>query len=130
MHNQTTTIEQSRRLLELGVPAERASMCWVKDSNEGEYSLCLHDEFCYEVAALEPVPAFTVADLLGMMPKFVWDDVKRSCRLNIIYSNDEKPVIGYDGPVGNLMYWRDGSLLDNLISAIKWLLSNGYKLEV
>lgn len=68
MKDQTTTIEQSCRLLELGVPAKAASMCWVKDPNEGEYSLCVHDEFCYEVAALEPVPAFTVADLQEMLP--------------------------------------------------------------
>lgn len=53
MIDQVTSIEQSKRLIEMGVPAEKASMAWVKDPNEGVYSLAVHDEFCYEMSCLE-----------------------------------------------------------------------------
>lgn len=33
MKDQVTSIEQSRRLLELGVPAEKASMVWEMDED-------------------------------------------------------------------------------------------------
>lgn len=60
MENQVTSIEQSRRLLELGVPAEKASMCWSEIA--GERRLIM------KVPGPYVVPAFTVADLLGMLP--------------------------------------------------------------
>lgn len=33
MKNQVTSIEQSKRLIELGVPAEKASMVWEMDED-------------------------------------------------------------------------------------------------
>ena len=63
MENQATSIEQSQRLLELGVPAEKASMVWTTvDDNETvvERDLCLPDN-------IEGY-AFTVADLMGILP--------------------------------------------------------------
>lgn len=77
MKNQVTSVEQSKRLLELGVPAEKASIYWqrfVGDSNRE-----LPDNSGVWVLVLEPlrdkryecVPAFTVVDLLGMLPKTI-----------------------------------------------------------
>lgn len=139
MKDQTTTIEQSCRLLELGVPAKAASMCWVKDPNEGEYSLCVHDEFCYEVAALEPVPAFTVGDLIEMLPKQIGNS-HTEYFLNIGKGVSRKYHISYQyGSVnhqGKVTYnlkfrCKDGSgLIERLVETIEWLLSNGYKLKV
>lgn len=65
MENQVTSIEQSQRLLELGVPAGKASMVWCQKV------LSFADGIDYEAAqkaGAELVPAFTVADLLGMLP--------------------------------------------------------------
>lgn len=128
MKDQTTTIEQSCRLLELGVPAKAASMCWVKDPNEGEYSLCLHDEFCYEVAALEPVPAFTVADLQEMLPDKISCESEFDGRFRIWrYAGDERIywIIDYD-----VFVFTDTNLIDALIQTIEWLLTNEHGLWI
>lgn len=63
MENQVTSIEQSQRLLELGIPTEKASLVWTTvDDNETvvERDLCLPEN-------IEGY-AFTVADMLGMLP--------------------------------------------------------------
>lgn len=72
MKNQVTSIEQSKRLLELGVPAEMASMVW------DTISLASHpilrewdtstDTKRWQVDRVGHVPAFTVADLPGALP--------------------------------------------------------------
>ena len=59
MTDQVTSIEQSKRLLELGVPAENASMCWAEIA--GERRLIM------KVPGPYVVPAFTVADLIDII---------------------------------------------------------------
>lgn len=132
MKDQVTTIEQSKRLIEMGVPAVKASMAWVKDPDEGVYSLTVHDEFCYEMSCLEPRPAFTVADLLGMMPKDIpaAGEQKHNYVLmlsycfcwQLYYENTRTHMnIG-----GNVHF----NLVDLICDRIEWLVSNGYKLEL
>ena len=78
MENQVTSIEQSQRLLELGVPAEKASLVWTTvDDNETvvERDLCLPEN-------IEGY-AFTVADLLGMLPAEIDIDYFGKCFLCI-----------------------------------------------
>lgn len=78
MKEQVTSIEQSKRLIELGVPAEMASMVW------DTISLASHpilrewdtstDTKRWQVDRVGHVPAFTVADLLNIIPEgdHVW----------------------------------------------------------
>lgn len=74
MKDQVTSIEQSRRLLELGVPAEKASMIYQSHYTQGVPKLYAQP---YQRNGYPPkekiredvIPAFTVADLLGMLPK-------------------------------------------------------------
>ena len=71
MKEQVTSIEQSKRLIELGVPAEMASMVW------DTISLASHpilrewdtstDTKRWQVDRVGHVPAFTVADLLNII---------------------------------------------------------------
>lgn len=126
MTDQVTSIEQSKRLIELGVPAEKASMCWVKDPNENEYYLAVHDEYC--VAFLEPIPAFTVADLLGLLPpKISWRDpsdgnfrMRRYMRENGI-----EWVVDYDRFIAN-----DVSIISALVDTIILLVSAKHELNL
>lgn len=78
MENQVTSIEQSKRLIELGVPAEKASMVWEMDEDcarlkiwntDKETRRVLHNKYPNYY-----VPAFTVADLLAVLPKTIWGD--------------------------------------------------------
>lgn len=132
MKNQVTSIEQSKRLIEMGVPAEKASMAWVKDPNEGVYSLAVHDEFCYEMSCLEPRPAFTVADLLEMMPKDIPAAGDQSHDYALTISHRFCWKLCYEDNRTHLRIGEqlDFDLVDLLVDRIEWLLSNGYKLEV
>lgn len=69
MENQVTSIEQSKRLIDLGVPAEKASMVWATCSGKYHLSVLPHYKATPEyIKSGESIPAFTVADLLGVMP--------------------------------------------------------------
>ena len=135
MKDQVTTIEQWERLKKCGVPAEKASMCRVKDPNENDYNLAVHDECCYEMAGLEPIPAYTVADLMGkMLP-------------NMIQNTHNTFVLAVEGVVGggwisyyapvfidleadNIGKERGSDLVELLCNRIEWIVSNGYKLNL
>lgn len=138
MKDQVTTIEQSKRLLELGVPANKASMIWqskyTPDRSPKLYAIPFQDGNGYppiEKIREDVVPAFTVADLLGMMPK----DIPAAGGQNHDYSltlshcfcwklryvdNRTHRCIGED---------LGFDLVDLLCNRIEWILSNGYKLE-
>lgn len=65
MENQVTSIEQSKRLLKLDIPAEKASMVWCQNV------LSVADGIDYEAAqkaGAEVVPAFTLYDLMELLP--------------------------------------------------------------
>lgn len=119
MKNQVTTIEQWERLKKSGVPAKKASMCWVKDPNENKYNLVVHDESCYEMAALEPIPAYTVADIIELLPMFI--ERKGTFYLNITPCY-EGWYAGYETEKGlELKSFRGRNW-----SMCLWLLPNGF----
>ena len=67
MKDQVTTIEQSRRLLRLGVPASKANMVWTYCN--GDYHLVVPPHYSTALACIEDgvsVPAFTVVDLFNL----------------------------------------------------------------
>ena len=69
MKDQVTSIEQSKRLIDLGVPAEKASMVWATCSGKYHLSVLPHYKATPEyIKSGESIPAFTVADLLGLLP--------------------------------------------------------------
>lgn len=62
------SIENMKLLEELGFDTSDASMCWCKDPNGKTYQLFLHNEFCYEASCLDPVPAYTLEDIMLKFP--------------------------------------------------------------
>ncbi|WP_106832204.1 hypothetical protein [Parabacteroides pacaensis] len=64
------SIEQMQKLKELGIEPKDASMCWIRDG-EGNATAELHDEFCYEMSFMKPMPAFTLENILEMMPSSI-----------------------------------------------------------
>ncbi len=91
MKEQVTSIEQSKRLIELGVPAEMASMVW------DTISLASHpilrewdtstDTKRWQVDRVGHVPAFTVADLLNIILRGSRMD---ACILRAVLIREEK----------------------------------------
>lgn len=134
MKNQVTSIEQSRRLLELGVPAEKASMIYQSHYTQGVPKLYAQP---YQRNGYPPkekiredvIPAFTVADLLEMMPEFIGENKPLFIERRSVDCSGSKWCIGYRDRV---TLWIDSksSLLDVCTLGIEWLLSNGYKLEL
>lgn len=135
MKNQVTSIEQSRLLIGLGVPAEKASMGWFgpnydvlcnKDAADN-YTMTELGEYWQDS---DYIPAFTVVDLLGMLPAGVTYG-----RLHITHSTYSK---GEDWRVfykrngvskGYIASFGDRALIRPACDMIEWLLSNGYKLN-
>jgi hypothetical protein len=133
MKDQVTSIEQSKRLIELGVPAEKASMVWEMDEDcarlkiwntDKETRRVLHNKYPnYYVAA------FTVADLLEVLPKAIWDDVKGWSLLVIRFRSKGFPRVGYEAEHGIIWSCGEVSLLGNIIETIDWVITNGYGLD-
>lgn len=132
MKNQVTNIEQSKRLIELGVPAERASMVWEMDEDcarlkiwntDKETRRVLHNKYPNYY-----VPAFTVADLLAVLPKTLWGDQKGWIHLIIRFPNEDHCKIVYDNSY-NILWKCDGSLLSCIVETIGWVITNGYRLN-
>lgn len=132
MKNQVTSIEQSERLIELGVPAERASMVWEMDEDcarlkiwntDKETRRVLHNKYPNYY-----VPAFTVADLLAVLPKTLWGDQKGWIHLIIRFPNEDHCKIVYDNSY-NILWKCDGSLLSCIVETIGWVITNGYRLN-
>lgn len=138
----STTQEQSDRLLQCGVSADTADMCWTRFESDGEKyeQLRVMDESTYEFASLSPIPAWSLSALLGLLPKEIDIDGYKY-RISIYFENPDEPVIGnqwclYYKPkkynkksrIDDVpMYAPD--LIECSILMIEWLTANGYKLN-
>lgn len=131
MKNQVTSIEQSKRLIELGVPAQKASMVWEMDEDCARLKIwntdektrrILHSKYpdCY-------APAYTVADLLGIIKS-----------INV-FGNPTIEKIGDAGwrfefgtITGELEYGFNEcqNIVELLVGRIEWMVSNGYELNI
>ena len=135
MTDQVTSVEQSKRLIELGVPAEKASMVWhTMPAVIGRSKLQIAEEghvgwMCRNFPG-QYAPAFTVADLLAVLPKVMEDDEGVPFYLNIQYNRKEYSEIKYKGVYGILWSCFGASLLNNLVEAVDGVVTNGYELTL
>ena len=129
MKDQVTSIEQSKRLIELGVPAEKASMVWATCSGKYHLSVLPHYKATPEyIKSGESIPAFTVADLLGLLPpKISWQDPSDgNFRMRrYMGENGIEWVVDYDRFIAN-----DVSIINVLVEAIILLVSTKHELNI
>lgn len=126
MKDQVTSIEQSKRLIELGVPAERASMVWGDPLDTNEYILTSKLGHFYPSEV--DIPAFTVADLLGMLPPKIscQDPSDGNFRMRrYMGENGIEWVVDYDRFFAN-----DVSIINALVEAIILLVSTKHELNL
>lgn len=141
MKDQVTSIEQSRRLLELGVPADKTSMVWHRmfqgqTTGFTEWALKMGPIGKYTQSEVFQIfPAYTVADLLEKVLPNVIQDARNTYELTLqavvgggwrfyyspVLTDLEAGVIGED---------IADNLIELLCDRIGWLVSNGYKLEL
>ena len=84
-----TSVELSKELLHAEVSANTC-LCWVKDP-EGKYQAGVHNEFCYEMSCLEPVPCYTASELGIMLDRYVSNICQHDFgphRYELSYAND------------------------------------------
>lgn len=136
MKNQVTSIEQSKRLIELSVPAEMASMVWFPEYKIGDNKLPIYPTGNYELVMKyksfgdmedKVIPAFTVADLIAILPTTCGDfqiglDRVRNDSTHIFYEDYEKS--------SHIVFFIENSLVESCVRAIEWVLSNNYKLNI
>lgn len=131
MKNQVTSIEQSKRLIELGVPAQKASMVWEMDEDCARLKIWNTDEKTRRILHSKYpdyyVPAYTVADLLGIIKS-----------INV-FGNPTIEKIGDAGwrfefgtITGELEYGFNEcqNIVELLVGRIEWMVSNGYELNL
>ena len=140
MKDQVTSIEQSKRLIELGVPADKASMVWhTMPAVIGRSKLQIAEEghvgwMCRNFPG-QYAPAFTVADLLEKVLPNVIQDAHNTYELTL------KAVVGGGWrfcytpvltPVeaDNIGDEMGDNLIELLCNRIEWIVSNGYKLNI
>ena len=73
---QVLDVQQMQHLQELGLDTSNASMCWIKDT-EGNRHLSVHDEYCYEASFMNPIPTYTLQDVLDAMPEYIYDSTEQ-----------------------------------------------------
>lgn len=134
MKDQVTSIEQSKRLIELGVPAERASMVWHrmfrgKKTGYTEWGLKIGPIQKFpRLEVLQITPAYTVADLLMMLPpKISWQDPSDgNFRMRrYMGENGIEWVVDYDCFIAN-----DVCIINALVKAITLLVSTKHELNL
>ena len=137
MTDQVTSVEQSKRLIEMGVPAEKASMIYQSHFTQGVPKLYAQP---YQRNGYPPkekiredvVPAFTVADLLAVLPKKIMTNGGKVHILHIEACSSTSPCwCLYWGDEATQVGWQERiSFLHLLEDAIEWLCLNGYKLNL
>lgn len=124
MKDQVTSIEQSKRLIELGVPAEKASMVWIQgyEFDEPTRGFIPNDKenFVSTLKSEGIAPAFTVADLLILL-----SDMAEKCGVSIRL-HQEVGSICYAVYVGDCLICPYGELsfVDMLVEAVIYLEPN------
>lgn len=131
MVNQVTSIEQSKRLIELGVPVEKASMVWDTISLASHPILMIWDTVAeakrWQADNFSRVPAFTVADLIAILPTVCGD-----LQIGLDRVRNDSTHIFYEAPDQELsiVLFIENSLVESCVKAIEWVISNNYKLNI
>ena len=118
IEEQVLSIEQVQELQELGFDVEKyASMCWVtytsdEEPYEKEYSLSIHDEFCYESTSLEPIPTMSIGDIIEILPTEIDEYVL----------NMNRKYVAYDSETTNLFYAYRHRFIDSLFDTLVWCI--------
>lgn len=127
MNKICTSLEQSKRLIELGIDVNSADMVWHKKLN-GTYSLRVVDNVLkYDI------PAWSLSALLELMPSYLFE-FERGIDLNVYPSINRKVWLCSYMPnaIENMKTdkFKQITHADNLVDAayemIIWLKENNY----
>ena len=130
MTKQCLDVQQMQHLKELGLDTNNASMCWLKTPNGRD--LTFNDEWInLDESNLDPVPAYTLQDVLDVLPRFVIDEEGNKYYLQIEMMNTEfddwrvsyKSVGQDESPLG---YFQAFQLIDAAVRMLVLCYEQGY----
>lgn len=116
------TVEQSRKLIELGIDYQMASTYISKISSDGSYYI---------------QHIFTLADVIDLLPRDIGLEVNNKygvergtlcCRLTIT----SKYIVSYECTIldykakETIIEFNDSNLIDSLYCMVVWCIENGY----
>lgn len=84
----------------------------------------------YKVMEEELTPAFTVEDLLCVLPKILYDNHGHGLPINMTTSTGSNWCLYWGNPHTGIGCRDSNSLVDLLTEAIEWVITKGYKLNV
>lgn len=119
-----TTVEQSKKLIELGLDIETSDMYW--DFQETGYIL-IADELGYYHNDSE-IPAWSLAALFELLPKeieFYSDECEFIPLLSRYYDDKSKFICNYDNGACEHWYIED-SPVDAVYNMLVWTIEYGY----
>lgn len=132
-----TSIEQSKRLLELGLKKETADMYitnmsrkginYTDDWQIGAISYCDAMSFWdskglqLEKTAWSIIPAWSLDRLRELIPENIFTGVRNQWH-RVMYNG----VLTYEEGDDSLVSFREANIYDRCISCIEWLINEGY----
>lgn len=123
MEDQVLSIKQMQRLIELGIDVSKASMCYVYFESDGQKytDIVVHDESCYEMACINPMPTFTLQDMINIIPNSIeFDGVE-------YYLCIDKNGTEYIDLEEEAIYWSNkNGILINTYNVLFWLANHNY----
>lgn len=139
MKDQVLSIQRMQHLKELGVDTSKASMCWMKYRSENASWILslMRDIVPLDYDTHEIVPAYTLQDLLEMMPcKLYCDETGYTirlkptllylpCYLTLVKCQDSEYEIAYTNRIQKYLQFASGkTILDAVYSMLCWLAEN------
>ena len=123
-----TSIEQSRRLLELGLKKETADMAlienWEYDLKDGKFFTGEYFERPIDYTEGMDgyyIPAWSLHRLIEMCPDYIEENYFGVSAVDVSY------YFGLcEGSIGYKFVREGGNLYDNIINCIEWLIKEGY----
>ena len=116
-----SSIEQSRRLLALGLKKETADMNYTRLSRGDSWTLFIGKPLGYEDIPTEYLlPAWSLHRLIEMMPREIECDIENGLSFNLFGACD---AVTYYEVIG---YYTDKNLYNAIISCIEDLIKEGY----
>ena len=122
-----TSVEQSKRLLELGLKKETADMCWQKTTLNGKLITYPAQDVWHCSTAITDyhIPAWSLHRLVEMIPLDIWHtEYENGPRLKHTFWFC-KHAPSYNS-VENIDFRAHPNLYDNIIDCIEWLINEGY----
>lgn len=127
MENQVLSIEQMKHLQELGLDTNKASMCWLKMGKN--IILAAHDEYCYEWLFIEPIPTFTLQDILDLLPSTINNnDDKYWLEFGVCEPDKSDWYIQYESvkTISVFKYISSNTSIDAAYGMLCWCIENKY----